>query len=310
MDPHDAAQLQRTLRRHLQSWQRAGVSSLPRSSASLAETLPAVETLPVTDALPAADVLLAADVLHAADVLPAVETMAAAEVVAVNTPRNSPEERTLVTKPAPPSSTVASLSPNPSLSPKHRVEKLTTLSACVADCRRCTELADARENTVFGVGDANAQVMFIGEAPGADEDKSGVPFVGRAGKLLDKIIEAGGWKREELYICNILKCRPPGNRNPDPTEAANCREYLDAQIAAVAPEYIVCWGSVAAKNLLDSKEAIGRMRKKFFSYGNAKVLCTYHPSYLLRNPAAKKEVWDDMKFLLQEMGLDPDRATK
>jgi DNA polymerase len=148
--------------------------------------------------------------------------------------------------------------------------------------------------------------MFIGEAPGADEDRQGEPFVGRAGQLLDRIIEASKLKREEIYICNILRCRPPGNRNPTDQEAANCREYLDGQIQIVDPDYIVCWGSVAAKNLLDSNETIGRMRGKFFEYGRAKVACTYHPSYLLRNPAAKKEVWKDMKTIMRDMGVELD----
>ena len=146
--------------------------------------------------------------------------------------------------------------------------------------------------------------MFIGEAPGADEDKQGEPFVGRAGQLLNDIIKACRMKREDIYICNVLRCRPPGNRLPLPEEAHNCREYLDGQIAIVNPEYIVCWGSTAAKNLLASELPIGKMRGKFFEYGRAKVVCTYHPSYLLRNPAAKKDVWDDMKFLFQEMGID------
>lgn len=146
--------------------------------------------------------------------------------------------------------------------------------------------------------------MFIGEAPGADEDRQGEPFVGKAGQLLNKIIAACRLKREEIYICNILRCRPPENRNPTPAEAANCREYLDAQIATVDPDYIVCWGTVAAQNLLNSKLSVGRMRGKLLSYGRAKVLCTYHPSYLLRNPAAKKDVWMDMKFLFKDMGID------
>ena len=150
--------------------------------------------------------------------------------------------------------------------------------------------------------------MFIGEAPGADEDEQGEPFVGRAGQLLDKIIEASKLVREELYICNILRCRPPGNRNPANEEAANCREYLDGQIATVNPEYIVCWGLIAAKNLLDSTISIGKLRGKFHQHGNAKVLCTYHPSYLLRNPAAKTDVWKDMKFLMKDMGVDLDKA--
>jgi len=148
--------------------------------------------------------------------------------------------------------------------------------------------------------------MFVGEAPGADEDRTGEPFVGRAGKLLDRIVAACNLKREEIYICNILRCRPPGNRNPSPEEAANCREYLDGQIEIVDPDYIICWGSVAAKNLLGSKEAIGRMRGKFYEYGRAKVACTYHPSYLLRNPPAKKDVWDDLKFIMRDMGVELD----
>ena len=183
------------------------------------------------------------------------------------------------------------------------------LRARVAACTRCRELAETRTQTVFGVGDPNADILFLGEAPGADEDRVGEPFVGRAGQLLDRIIVACGWKRQDIYICNILKCRPPGNRNPSPTEAANCREYLDAQIARVDPDYIVCWGSVAAKNLLNADTPIGRMRGKFYSHGRAKVLCTYHPSYLLRNPDAKRDVWDDMKFLLSDMGLEPPSSS-
>lgn len=147
--------------------------------------------------------------------------------------------------------------------------------------------------------------MFIGEAPGADEDRLGEPFVGRAGQLLDRIIVACGWKREDIYICNILRCRPPDNRTPLPAEASNCREYLDGQIRIVRPEYIVCWGSCAAQNLLGVTESIGKMRQRWYSYSNSRVLCTYHPSYLLRNPDAKRPVWDDMQLLLKEMGLEP-----
>ena len=182
---------------------------------------------------------------------------------------------------------------------------LDALAARVAACTRCEELARTRRQTVFGVGNADARVMFIGEAPGADEDAQGEPFVGRAGQLLNRIIAACGWKREDIYICNILRCRPPGNRTPTLQEAQNCREYLDGQITIVNPEYIVCWGSCAAQNLLGITDPIGRLRGRWFQYGSAKVLCTYHPSYLLRNPAAKKPVWDDMLFLLDDMGLKP-----
>ena len=181
---------------------------------------------------------------------------------------------------------------------------LCDLSKVVAACRRCTELAEFRTQTVFGIGNADARIMFIGEAPGVDEDRQGEPFVGRAGQLLNRIIEACQLKREDLYICNILCCRPPGNRNPRPQEAGNCREFLDAQIRVVQPEFIVCWGTVAAQNLLGEKRSIGRLRRQFLKYGAARVLCTYHPSYLLRNPAAKKDVWDDMKFFMKEVGVE------
>ncbi|QDT97038.1 uracil-DNA glycosylase [Gimesia aquarii] len=185
-----------------------------------------------------------------------------------------------------------------------RQAELNIIADQVAQCQKCPELASTRTQTVFGVGNPAAKIMFIGEAPGADEDRQGEPFVGRAGKLLDKIIEACQLKRSDIYIANILRCRPPGNRNPSDTEAANCRGFLDAQIEIVDPDYIVCWGSVAAKNLLRSELPIGKMRGRFYEYGRARVVCTYHPSYLLRNPSAKKNVWDDMIDLFQDMGID------
>jgi uracil-DNA glycosylase len=185
-----------------------------------------------------------------------------------------------------------------------REEKLRILAARVAQCTRCAELASTRTQTVFGVGNPEARIMFLGEAPGADEDRQGEPFVGAAGQLLNRILEACQLKRADIYICNILRCRPPGNRTPAPEEAANCREYLDGQIEIVDPDYVVCLGSVAAKNLLGSVESIGKLRGRFFNYGRAKVLCTYHPAYLLRNPAAKKDVWGDMKFLMRELGVE------
>ncbi|WP_299468480.1 uracil-DNA glycosylase [uncultured Gimesia sp.] len=185
-----------------------------------------------------------------------------------------------------------------------RQAELEIIAEQVSRCQKCPELASTRTQTVFGVGNPRAKIMFIGEAPGADEDKQGEPFVGRAGKLLDKIIEACQMKRSDIYIANILRCRPPGNRNPTDEEAANCRGFLDAQIEIVDPDYIVCWGSVSAKNLLHSELPIGKMRGRFYEYGRTKVLCTYHPSYLLRNPSAKKDVWEDMIFLFQDMGIE------
>lgn len=185
-----------------------------------------------------------------------------------------------------------------------REEKLGALAARVAQCTRCAELTATRTQTVFGVGNPKARLMFIGEAPGADEDRQGEPFVGAAGQLLNRILEACQLRRSDVYICNILRCRPPGNRTPALDEAANCREYLDLQIEIVDPDYIVCLGSVAAKNLLGLADSIGKLRGRLFNYGRAKVLCTYHPAYLLRNPAAKKDVWVDMKFLMRDLGVE------
>ncbi|HEX7448717.1 MAG TPA: uracil-DNA glycosylase, partial [Pirellulales bacterium] len=147
------------------------------------------------------------------------------------------------------------------------------------------------------------RLCFMGEAPGADEDAQGEPFVGRAGQLLNKIIEACTLRREDVYILNTIKCRPPQNRNPLPDEVANCREYLNRQLEIIRPEFICCLGAVAAQALLNTDLSIGRMRKRFFDYRGARVLCTYHPAYLLRNPAAKKDVWEDMQLLMREMGI-------
>ena len=209
------------------------------------------------------------------------------------------------TPPATPATPVATVPFQPlELVPEERVTRLKILSDKVKACVRCQELANTRTQTVFGVGDPNAKIVFVGEAPGADEDQQGEPFVGRAGQLLNDIIKACRMKREEIYICNVLRCRPPGNRLPTLEEASNCREYLDGQLAIVNPEYIVCWGSTAAKNLLASDLPIGKMRGRFYEYGRSKVICTYHPSYLLRNPAAKKDVWEDMKLLFKDMGID------
>ena len=184
---------------------------------------------------------------------------------------------------------------------EQKTEGLLKLAEVVSGCQNCPELAAGRTQTVFGVGNPAAKIMFVGEAPGADEDRKGEPFVGPAGQLLDKIIAACALQRSEIYICNILRCRPPGNRNPLPQEAANCRQFLDGQIKIVNPEYIVCWGTVAAQNLLGEQRPVGQLRGKFLAYGNAKVLCTYHPSYLLRNPSAKKLAWEDMQLFMKEV---------
>jgi DNA polymerase len=185
-----------------------------------------------------------------------------------------------------------------------RQSALAVLRDEVAACRRCEPLARARTHTVFGAGPATARICFLGEAPGADEDASGQPFVGRAGQLLTKIIEACTLSRDEVYILNVLKCRPPDNRRPQPDETANCRGYFEKQLEIIAPEFICCLGTTAAQALLQTDETIGNLRKRWFSWRASKVICTYHPSYLLRNPPAKREVWDDMKLLMTQFGVE------
>jgi uracil-DNA glycosylase len=172
----------------------------------------------------------------------------------------------------------------------------------VAACTRCAELAATRTQTVFGVGNPHAELVFCGEAPGADEDRQGEPFVGRAGQLLNDILVKGmKIRREDVYILNILRCRPPQNRTPSPIEAANCREYLDRQLAILQPKFICCLGAVAAQNLLGTDTPIGQLRGRVLDLHGIKVVCTYHPAYVLRNPAAKRPVWDDVQMLMAEM---------
>lgn len=179
---------------------------------------------------------------------------------------------------------------------------LEVLREEVAACTLCEELASTRTQTVFGVGNPDARLCILGEAPGADEDRQGEPFVGRGGQLLNKILAACKLERQDVYVMNILRCRPPGNRNPSEGEAQNCRRFLERQIQLVDPEFICCMGAVPAQNLLATTTPIGRMRGKVHDYRGIKVVCTYHPAYLLRNPSAKKHTWDDMKMLMREMG--------
>jgi DNA polymerase len=162
-------------------------------------------------------------------------------------------------------------------------------------CVRCKLHGLGRKQVVFGVGNPNADLMFVGEAPGADEDEQGEPFVGRAGQLLTRIIEAIGLKREDVYIANVIKCRPPGNRNPEPDEVETCQPFLFRQIDAIEPKVIVALGKFAAQSLLQTTDPITRLRGRTFRYRGATLIPTFHPAYLLRNPSSKREVWEDMK---------------
>jgi DNA polymerase len=277
---------------HLDSLARAGVTHLavPRG------VLPAVvETVAEPSAKPLRD--LAAP--------PARNPLTSFQEAAPPVPEPTASKPPVAEK-APPAArpaTVLSAAVPESL-PADRTAALAIVNEKVKGCTRCAELVENRTQTVFGVGNVHAKIVFVGEAPGADEDRQGEPFVGRAGQLLNDIIRACRLTREEIYICNTLKCRPPNNRPPTEDECANCREYLMAQLRIIDPDYIVCWGAWASKSVLNSPLSIGKLRGKFYEHNRAKVLCTYHPSYLLRNPAAKQDVWKDMKFLFLDMGID------
>ncbi len=180
-------------------------------------------------------------------------------------------------------------------------ETLEQIRSDIGDCRRC-KLSNSRKNIVFGAGSLAARLVLVGEGPGFEEDKTGKPFVGAAGKLLTKIVQAINLTREQVYICNIIKCRPPGNRNPDPDEIQACFPFLERQIAVIKPDFICALGIVATQTLLETKKPISKLRGRFHDYNGIKLLPTYHPAYLLRNPDKKRDVWDDMKKLMNEMG--------
>ena len=184
-------------------------------------------------------------------------------------------------------------------------EVLTAIRDDIGDCTRCKLHGLGRRQVVFGVGHPSADLMFVGEAPGADEDVQGIPFVGRAGQLLTKIIEAIGLTREQVYIANVIKCRPPGNRNPEPDEVETCEPFLFRQIDTVAPRVIVALGTFAAKALLRTNDPISRLRGRVYEFRGAKLVPTFHPAFLLRNPASKREVWDDMKKVRSLLGAPP-----
>ena len=176
-------------------------------------------------------------------------------------------------------------------------EALAAVRSDIGDCTRCKLHTLGRRQIVFGVGNPNADLMFVGEAPGADEDQQGIPFVGRAGQLLTKIIEAIGLKRDDVYIANVIKCRPPQNRNPEPDEVETCEPFLFQQIDVIKPKVIVALGKFGAQTLLRTLDPISRLRGRVYDFRAAKLIPTFHPAYLLRNPASKREVWEDMKLV-------------
>ena len=182
-----------------------------------------------------------------------------------------------------------------------RAESLETIREDLGDCRRCP-LCRQRHCIVFGAGNPKARLVFVGEGPGREEDRQGEPFVGAAGELLTRIIQAIKMTREEVYIGNIVKCRPPGNRNPLPEEIETCLPFLKRQLAVIQPDFIVALGKVAAQTLLETEVPISRLRGRFHLFEGIRLMPTYHPAYLLRNPAKKRDVWEDMKLLMKELG--------
>jgi uracil-DNA glycosylase family 4 len=188
------------------------------------------------------------------------------------------------------------------LSPEQRPAALEAVRELIGECQRC-RLAQGRNKLVFGVGDPNAQLMFVGEGPGADEDAQGEPFVGRAGQLLNNMIAAMGLKREQVYIANIVKCRPPQNRRPEPDEARTCLPFLERQIEIVRPRVLVALGATAATYLLGMRGSIGSMRGRIHNYRNIQTVVTYHPAFLLRDPTQKKEAWKDLQMAMAALGL-------
>jgi uracil-DNA glycosylase family 4 len=185
-------------------------------------------------------------------------------------------------------------------------ETLDDIRADLGECTRC-RLHKARTKLVFGVGNPKAELVFVGEGPGHDEDMQGEPFVGRAGKLLTQMIEAMSLRREDVYICNVVKCRPPENRLPDKDEIAVCSPFLLRQLAAIQPKVICCLGACSAQTLLATAQGISRFRGEWFDFRGSKLIATYHPAYLLRNPPAKSEVWKDLQKVMAVLGLQPKK---
>lgn len=195
--------------------------------------------------------------------------------------------------------------PAETIPPAKRVAALETVRADIGDCTRCSLAYAGRHKIVFADGDANARLMFVGEGPGADEDAQGLPFVGKAGQLLNNMITAMGLKREEVYIANIVKCRPPGNRTPEFEEATTCSQFLLRQIDIVRPQVIVALGATAATYLLGVRQSLSSLRGRWHATRGAKLAVTYHPAFLLRDPRQKGEAWKDLQMVMAELGLKP-----
>jgi DNA polymerase len=200
--------------------------------------------------------------------------------------------------------------PKPETGVTDRAEALRLIKEDLGECTRCVLSRLGRKTIVFGEGNPDADLMFVGEGPGADEDEQGRPFVGRAGQLLNKMIEAMGLKREQVYIANVVKCRPPGNRTPEREEIETCSPFLLRQIAVIQPKAIVALGAVAARCLLGLNESMAKLRGRWFDFRSTRLAVTYHPAFLLRDPRQKKETWKDLQMVMEFLGLKPGRAAE
>ncbi len=283
--------LKKLARDWLVSLGQAGLHDLPAGSNRTLERLLPVPSTEMSGSPLPADVATREPAKIAAS-LPAPERVVAGRVR--ESPVTAPSNLALDRWPAP-------------LESGERTKTLAELNQRVVECTRCEELSRCRTKTVFGTGAVSPRLVFIGEAPGADEDRIGEPFVGAAGALLDRIIKACKMERSEVYILNTVKCRPPGNRNPNDREILNCQEFRERQLEILQPEFICVLGAVAARALLNTTESIGRIRGRFFDYRGSKVIVTYHPAYLLRTPEAKAKTWEDMKLLMRAMGVELDK---
>lgn len=281
--------LTEALRAHAEWQQACGAAALPAApvQAALGGFSPEAGSSP-------------AGAAERAPVAPSRAPLESPRVAAVESPRAAavelPRERVALP------SAVQSAALASQLSPDERRARLSVLAGEVATCTRCA-LHEARTQTVFARGNGTSGLCFVGEGPGADEDAQGFPFVGPAGQLLDKMIAAMGIERDDVYVCNIVKCRPPKNRTPEPEEMSACMPYLNEQLALVEPQVIVALGKTAVQGLFGTAEGITRIRGRWRLYqGRVAVMPTFHPAYLLRNPAAKREVWADLQLVLKHMG--------
>lgn len=242
--------------------------------------------------------------------LPALPTSVATAAAPSHEPCSAPASRAAMRgklwTPSPPAVPLPTLKSASLFEAGARIEgdSLERIREDIGDCKRC-RLCQQRNKIVFGAGSARAELVFVGEGPGRDEDMQGLPFVGRAGKLLTQMIEAMGLKRDDVYICNVVKCRPPQNRAPEPDEVETCSPFLFRQLAVIRPKAVVCLGATAFQSLMGSKQSISRLRGQWLEFRGVPMMATYHPAYLLRNPNAKGEVWEDLKKVMAHLGLKP-----